>query len=79
MGSAGRPKNSAVGGAQECLCNLWVYYKATCVKETNVMITIVIMSVIFTTISTNLTTKEMTKTVFEFRVNRLVSRSLALV
>jgi len=38
MGSAGRPKNSALGGAQECLCNIWMYYKATRVTETKVVI-----------------------------------------
>jgi hypothetical protein len=77
MGSAGLQNYSALRGAQKCLCNIWMYYNATRVTETKVMVTIVIMTVVATTISTNITT-EMTKTIFEFRVNKLISRSLAL-
>jgi hypothetical protein len=77
MGSAGRPKNSGLGGAQECLCIIWMYYKATGVTETKVMLTMVIMTTMAMTISTNLTT-EMTETIFAFKVNKLFSSSLAL-
>lgn len=78
MGSAGHPKNSALGGAQECLCNIWLYYKAaTRVTATKAMLTMVIMTMMTMTISTNLTT-EMTKTIFAFRVNKLLSSNLAL-
>lgn len=77
MCCAGRPKNLALGGAQECLCNISMYHKPTRVTETKVMVTTVIMTVMAMTISTNLTT-EMTKKLFEFRVNKLVPSSLAL-
>jgi hypothetical protein len=38
MGSAGRSKNSALGGAQKCLCNIRMYYKATLVTKTQAML-----------------------------------------